>query len=353
MSVWALTGLAAGQSSNLCQFESTGAHDMPWLLYADQSNPSETGLVDDAAIFQAQYGSSSDGALYGASKTIGDLLRPTGIVVVSDELFWTEQDKGTLRSCKTASTARVCTSETVTLISGLNCPKGVAIDFARSQAYIIQYGGGDAADRAMPCRGAPRISRTDLLEAVDGSSAAVDIISDPLVMPTAIAMDPRYVDSGVQGLLFWTDPGYAGGAVMRCRLDGTGVQRVLSISSPAGIALDSGRQAIYVTQQVAGASVIASSYNGLHGKHVTRFLFFEPSAVAVDASDGAVYIVETDSFEEPCDPLANGGLGATLCTSRNRGRISRISCAWPPELSIDGLQVIACLTPSACLHLHT
>jgi hypothetical protein len=113
---------------------------------------------------------------------------------------------------------------------------------------------------------------------------------------------------------------------------------VLSIAFPAGIALDTGRQALYVAQKVPGASVIASSYTGLQSKHVTRFVYSEPTNVAVDVSDGSVFVVETDSFEEPCDPTTDGGLGATYCTSRNLGKISRISCAWSAATTIDGLQ---------------
>ena len=51
-------------------------------------------------------------------------------------------------------------------------------------------------------------------------------------------------------------------------------RRLLYLSTPSGIAVDSGRQALYLTQRVRGASVIACSYSGLSSKHVTRYMFF-------------------------------------------------------------------------------
>ena len=208
-----------------CDIEVTGSHELPWILYADQSCPSDTGLVDDAAIFEARVNASSD-TPYHATKALGSLLRPSALVLVSDELFFTEQDRGTLRSCQISFVARKCTSPTVTLVEGLNCPKGLAIDFTNSKAYIIQYGGGTASDRDQPCHGEARITRVDLHHAVDGSSVKVDVVtggSSVMVSPTALAVDPLYTDIGQRGILFWTDPAYAGGAVMRAALDGSRV----------------------------------------------------------------------------------------------------------------------------------
>ena len=197
-----------------------------------------------------------------------------------------------------------------------------------------------------------------------------------MVAPAYIAIDPRYAEGGKEGLLFWTDPDLDGGVVMRAWVDGSGVvrrtqphraarsqhaitapafapadhpclgavpplltrvttvqRRLLYLSTPAGIAVDSGRQALYMTQSVRGASVIASSYTGLQSKHVTRYLYYEPRAVGVDPTDGAVFVVEADSFEPGCDPTTDGGLGAVLCNTRSVGRVSRITCAWEARAS--------------------
>eukprot|EP00966_Prymnesium_polylepis_P280652 6484444-Prymnesium_polylepis.1 len=92
--------MALSQLSQCDYPASQDGHSMPLLYYADQSCPSDTGLVDDAAVFQAKWswilaGNSSDGTSYYSSKTVGRLLRPSGIVITSDEMYWTEQDAGT------------------------------------------------------------------------------------------------------------------------------------------------------------------------------------------------------------------------------------------------------------------
>ena len=56
----------------------------------------------------------------------------------------------------------------------------------------------------------------------------------------------------------------------------------------------------------------------------------------MDPADGSVAIVEFDTFDRGCDPLALGGYGAISCAERNLGRISRVSCAWTADTTIDG-----------------
>lgn len=88
--------------------------------------------------------------------------------------------------------------------------------------------------------------------------------------------------------------------------------------------------------QVRGASLIWSSYDGAWQKHVTREILYAPRGLAVDPTDGSVAIVEFDTFARGCDPLARGGFGAVSCAERNLGRISRVSCAWRADTTVDG-----------------
>ena len=278
------------------------------------------------------------------------------------DLYWAEQDSGVLRYCKSAYTSRgLCSAASHPLLSGLNCPQDFVFDFTRGHVYVVQYGGGTAADRALSCMGTARITRFDLGLAADGSSAPLDVLTSGMVTPTFLAIDPLYVDplTAKAGLLFWSDAGRDGGSVMRLALDGTELAQVMHLSSPSGVAVDTARQALYVTQQARGAAVAWSSYDGRWQKYVSSFSFYEPRGLAVDPSDGSarrralfsrgsgevaddgrhfsqVLVVEYDTFEPGCDPTANGGYGSVTCGRRNLGRISKIGCEWRAHATVDG-----------------
>ena len=127
-----------------------------------------------------------------------------------------------------------------------------------------------------------------------------------------------------------------GGSVMRGGLDGSGVRQVIHIDKPSGVAVDVSRQALYATSRVRGAPIFHSTYDGMWRKQIGRELFFEPRGLAVDPTDGSVVVVEFDTFAKGCDPLYQGGYGAFTCGKRNLGRISRVSCAWTADSTIDG-----------------
>ena len=55
----------------------------PLLVYVDQKNPSDSGLVDDSSLFTALAGPSStdpNATIYTPRKSAGGLRRPVGIV---------------------------------------------------------------------------------------------------------------------------------------------------------------------------------------------------------------------------------------------------------------------------------
>lgn len=54
----------------------------------------------------------------------------------------------------------------------------------------------------------------------------------------------------------------------------------MHLASPSGIAVDDSRQAVYVTQQVRGATLVWSSYDGMWQKHLTRESLYEPRGLA-------------------------------------------------------------------------
>ena len=129
----------------------------PLLVYVDQNNPSDSGLVDDSSLFTALAGPSStdpNATIYTPRKSAGGLRRPVGIVFGGGNLFWAEQGPpGVIRTCVSGGEERRCASAPHTLLPHLNCPLDLAIDFHRSQLYLIHYGGGNGAERAQSCGG--------------------------------------------------------------------------------------------------------------------------------------------------------------------------------------------------------
>ena len=82
--------------------------------------------------------------------------------------------------------------------------------------YVLQFGGGGGPEASLSCGGDGRITRFPLQAAADNSSLPVDVVN-ALVAPRFLALDPLFVPP----LLFWTDPGFEGGSVMRANADGT------------------------------------------------------------------------------------------------------------------------------------
>ena len=337
----------------------------PLLLYTDLNNPSETGLVDDAAVWEARRtatgarrttNGSAAASDYAARKSNTRLRGPAGVVLVpgGDVAYWAEQEAGAVRSCVLVDGA--CVGNSTTVLDGLDCPVDLAIDFHRGHMYLIQY--GNCVDPGPSCGTTPRarISRAALAASADGESALVDVVTDGLNCPVFLAVDALWGADGSAsggGLLFWSDPGRE--AVVRANLDGSAAATVLSLAHPSGIAVDSARAALYVTQQVRGASLIWSDYAGDWQRHVTRNRYFEPRGLAVDPTDGAVVVVEMDSFDRMCSPApgTDGGAAAVTCARLNLGRISRISCAWPEELALPGALKIQGEAPApyeCCCH---
>ena len=328
----------------------------PAVFYADQNCPNDvTGLVDDSAIWQAlpvrEFSSAdassnsssvlNDAETHHANKTIGALARPAGLMVAGGDLLWLEQDAGVLKRCPVALDGGPsgCRGSPETLLSALNCPQDFAMDFVHNAIYVLQFGGGHGEEAALMCGGEGRITRFPRFTAADNTSFASDVVTG-LLAPRFLALDPLFDDSTTGGtgggLLFWSDPGHLGGSIMRANSDGSGVTQLFHLAEPSGIAVDDQRQALYVTQQVRGASLVWSSYDGAWQKHITREFYYEPRGLAVDPTDGSVAIIEFDTFARGCDPLDRGGYGAVACSERNLGRVSRISCAWTADTTIDG-----------------
>merc|ERR1740124_1432459 len=128
---------------------------------------------------------------------------------------------------------------------------------------------------------------------------------------------------------------------MRSNLDGDEQVEVVHDASPSGIAVDPSRASIYYTSAERGAGLTWSNYDGRYPppKQVIpqgEKIFFEPVAVALNPADGSVYVVQANTYVEGCDPTSNAGHGAVTCGEREQGRISRVSCAWPAHLTLDG-----------------
>ena len=332
----------------------------PWVFYADQKCPSDSGIVDDAAIWQALQSSNvsayaEEQVTHAARKTIGGLARPTGLLVAGGELMWLEQDAGEMRKCAVApARGGTCASAPERVLEGLNCPQDLAIDFQRGLVYVIQFGGGNGTDVALSCGGEGRITRYHLAAAADGSSVTRDVVTG-LMEPRYLALDPLVRTASGVGVLFWSDAGYDGGSIMRADVDGANMAQVIHLAQPSGVAVDDSRQALYATQQVRGAAIYWSSYDGRWTRAVSHESLFEPRAIAVDPADGAVVAVELNTFEAGCDPTERGGYGAIVCAERELGRISRVSCAWTADTTTDGQPPApfqCCCVDAASVHNH-
>ena len=343
-----LSGQAGGLISEpSCQLPAQPGEDTEpaWLAYLDLSCVGDTGLVDDSALFEARLRQTSTAVgnvstlteAYVATKVASGLQRPTGVELGGGEIFWMEQDLGAVRRCALDAASGQCVSSVDTVLDGLHCPQDLAVDFHRGRLYVIQYEGRSADDAPERCYGTPRITRATLSIGADGEAGIVDVLANT-GSPTALALDPLGGPDGA-GYLFWTDS--ERDLVLRSGLNGSDVHEVVHDSSPSGLAVDPSRASLYYTSHEAGAGLMWSNYEGRHPppRHIFEpheRVLFEPIALALDAADGSVYVVQTDTYEPSCDVAANDGYGAVTCDTREQGRVTRVSCTWKPELTIDG-----------------
>ena len=346
--VTGLTGLAGGLISEpACELPAQPGEDREpaWLAYLDLSCVGDTGLVDDSAMFEARLRQTSTAVgnvsttseAYVAVKVASGLQRPTGVKLGGGEIFWMEQDLGAVRRCVLDAASGQCVSTIDTVLDGLHCPQDLAVDFHRGRLYVIQYEGRSDDFASERCFGTPRITRATLSIGADGDAGIVDVLANT-GSPTALALDPLAGPDGA-GYLFWTDN--ERDLVLRSGLDGSDVYEVVHDSSPSGLAVDPSRASLYYTSREPGAGLMWSNYEGRHPppKHIfdpIERVLFEPIALALDAADGSVYIVQTDTYEPGCDVSAGDGYGAVTCDTREQGRVTRVSCTWKPELTIDG-----------------
>jgi hypothetical protein len=124
---------------------------------------------------------------------------------------------------------------------------------------------------------------------------------------------------------------------------------VVHDASPSGIAVDPSRASIYYTSAERGAGLTWSNYDGRYPppKQVIpqgEMIFFEPVAVALNPVDGSVYVVQSNTYVEGCDPTSDAGLGAVVCDEREQGRISRVSLA--PKMDAY------CMRTACALRVH-
>ena len=362
-SQWLAHALQAAASIETSCELSTGTDkvEAPWVMYNDLRCVGDTGLVDDQAIFEARAqmnmemvdNVSTAVERYVSAKVVGKLERPAGTVLGGGELMWMEQDLGVVRKCSLSDETGRCSGEATVVLDGLHCPEDFAVDFHRGRIYVIQHEGKSAADQPTRCFGTPRIIRAALSRGADGDRGQTVVVSDGMGKPTMLALDPLG-GPGQAGYLFWTDLELF--AVMRSDLDGGEQLEVVHDARPSGIAIDPSRASIYYTSAERGAGLTWSNYDGRYppprsvipqGERV----FFEPVALALNAADGSVYVVQANTYVEGCDPTTNAGHGAVTCDEREQGRISRVSCAWPARHTLDGAPAAphecCCHDPSA------
>ena len=245
------------------------------------TSPAGAGLVDDAAVWARGARRRARGARPTAARRrpttprasrherhrrgVGGRRARAG----GDVAYWAEQEAGAVRSCvlvdgRASATRRRCSTAST------------ARSTSRSTSTAATCTSSSTATASTPARRAAsspraRISRAALAASADGESALVDVVTDGLNCPVFLAVDALWGADGCAsggGLLFSSDPGRE--AVVRANLDGSAAATVLSLAHPSGIAVDLARAALYVTQQVRGASLIWSDYAGDWQRHVTR-----------------------------------------------------------------------------------
>ena len=135
------------------------------------------------------------------------------------KIYWTDYFDNQIKR------ANLDGSGVETLISGLNDPAGIAIDYAGGKLYFADTGSN-------------RIYRANL----DGSGLQA-IVTSGLNTPVSVKVD------SANGKLYWADSGTA--KIQRANLDGTGVQDLLTsangLSAPTSLDLDLVNGKIYWT----------------------------------------------------------------------------------------------------------
>ena len=246
----------------------------PLLLYTDLNNPSETGLVDDAAVWGP------------ARRTATGARRTTNGSAAASDYAARKSNTAAAR----AGGRRARAGRRRRVLGGAGGGRRALVRAGRRRVRRQLDDGarrprlpGRPRDRLPPRPHVPHpvrqlrrprpvvrhhaaradLPRAALAASADGESALVDVVTDGLNCPVFLAVDALWGADGSAsggGLLFWSDPGRE--AVVRANLDGSAAATVLSLAHPSGIAVDSARAALYVTQQVRGASLIWSDYAG-------------------------------------------------------------------------------------------
>ena len=175
------------------------------------------------------------------------------------------------------------------LITGLQSPKGLAVDAAGGKVYWIEQTGERAG----------KISRANL----DGS--AVEVVKDLTSVPGGVALD------ALNDKLYITN---AWGKVQQMNLDGTAFRSnlITGLQSPMDLAVDSPGRKVYWTEQgslrradltgenvqdvVTGSGSIASLVLGT--MPVERGVAAAPAAVAASSQKNALLA----NYPNPCNP---------------------------------------------------
>jgi len=184
------------------------------------------------------------------------------------QIFWTDPQGSSVPGTNNdfLRTANGDGTGLQTLISGIEEPRGMAIDPLNAKIYWTEPG-------------APAIQRADL----DGMNIE-DVISTQ-DGAAGIALDP------VGGKMYWTDVDGAltNGLIRRADLDGTNAETLLSFgaSHPVGIAVDPLNAKIYWTDLVAD-KIQSADLDGSDVQDVVTGVD-EANGIAVDPVGGKLY----------------------------------------------------------------
>ena len=305
-----------------------------WLAYLDLSCVGDTGLVDDSAMFgELRQTSTAVGNVstlteaYVATKVASGLQRPTGVKLGGGEIFWMEQDLGAVRRCALDASTGQCVSTIDTVLDGLHCPQDLAVDFHRGRLCVIQYEGRSADDAPERCW-QPRITRATLSIGADGDAGIVDVLAD--TGSRRRSHSTRSADPTARA----TSSGPTRSATSCCARASAALRLVVRDSSPSGLAV--GRRARRSTTRRAAGAGPCGPTTRRHRRqaHLRAARAGAVRAIALGLDDGSVYIVQTDTR---AGVRRGGGHGpARACDTREQGRVTRVSCTWKPELTIDG-----------------
>jgi len=128
----------------------------------------------------------------------------------------------------------------------------------------------------------------------------------------AIALGSPHAALG--SALYWADQG---GAVLRANMDGTGVQVLVTQSSPSttGIALDLLSGQMYLTNQGDGGNVMRANLDGTNV--VTLITGVSPFGVALDVTGEEMYWTDTGSLKDIRRAHLDGSAQQILVTGQD------------------------------------